>query len=622
MKNNVSPQGTNKVRIALIDTGVDSTHPDFCDTAIVQYSFQGNSLIKDVMPNDNLGHGTACASIIHRLEPKADIISIQCLDQYGVADGDRVISAIEWCIDKRIDIINLSFGAYSDHQKERFSTIGKRAIESNILIFASCHDSGFPSLPASLPEYLSVLGKSVIGKYVYHYQKNIFIAHGGRQRVAWLSPRYIFAEGSSFATARMSAFAARIKRNSGVKSYNELVTNIITLANRNHINTPSISRNRAVENNSTSFKIHNAAIVSFTKEMHHLLYFSDLTGIKINSITDLPFKKNIQKNISELLNLNINTKINSLACFDDNLNDVDTVIISRTSMYENITHQNYLRSILEKAIRKGKNIYSLEYLDVDLYPDIFELAKEKNCRIRHPMLSYDDLCVASRYRNMYGHLGTKTPIVGVFGTGTSQGKFTTQLMLRRKLIFRGYKVNNYGTETHSELFGFEGFYPLEMEQSVKFPQSDMLAYIQGDMRKLEITNQPDIIIVGGQSGTVPHSYALRSFEYTIPTLTFLMATLPHIYVLSINPSDEIDFIMDTINVIEGLGKAKVIAITCSRYVKQINLDSGVTEKVKLSNNEFEQIKKQIYDTFGLSVFDVFCDKDADELCDLVISSFS
>lgn len=620
--NESSSEIKKRVKIALIDTGVDATHPDFQNAVLTQYCLHGNELKKIKEPEDQLGHGTACASIIHRLEPMAEIVSIQCLNHEGIANGEQILTTLEWCVEQKIDIVNLSFGALSNKLRERFSSIGKKAIKNDILLFAACHDSGYPSMPACLPEYLAVLGKSVKGRYTYFYQADFFIAHGGKQRVGWLAPRFIFAEGTSFATARMSAIAAKIKRKSGLRQYKELVNALIQCAQtKQEMKLPSISRNRAAEYNSPFFPIYNASIYSFTKEMHALLYFRDLTGIQITSITDPPFKQNVHKRVSQLLSLDVDLEIGLDASFEENIKDADTVILSRTSAYETLTQQDCMRRILERSIGCGKNVYSLEYVDVDLYPEIFEMAKEKGCCIRHPMLCYDDLCQSSLYRDMYGHLGNEIPIVGVFGTGPSQGKFSVQLMLRRLFKAKGYTVNNYGTETHCELFGFEGYYPLEMDLSVKFSQQEMLSFIQGDIRRLEIVNHPDILIVGGQSGTIPHSYALKSSEYTLPTLVFLMATLPHAYILTINPQDDLGFIWDTIHVLEGLGKAKVIAIACSRHCKKLKAESGIVCNYKLSEQEFGDLKMKIYHEFGLPMFDVFDIEDAEALFDLVVSFF-
>ena len=609
----------SKVRIGVIDSGVDSTHPDFKDIRIVQYSVKNNLIQPDTYPTDVFGHGTACAGIIHKIDPKAEIISIRCLDSGAQTDGDHVLAAIEWCISQRIDIINLSMGALSSSKQDLFSVLGEKAKKYNILIFTSCNDSGHQTIPACLPYYIPVVGKTVRGKNTYYYQDGIFFAHGGMQRVDWISPRHIISQGSSFATAHMSAFASKIKRNSGLKKYDDLLNAIIQCSTNKTIELTSISKNTVVDSNSQPFRITNAAIVSFTKEIHSLLRFPDLTKINISSITDLPFK---QRNDSEIKELCSAVDIQPFSNLEQNLEnpEVDTVIISRTSKYEALTQHDCLTKILEKAIYHRKNVYSLEYLDNHMYPELYEMAKEYNCAIRHPMLSYDNLNLALYYRNLYGHLGTDTPVLGVFGTGTSQGKFTVQLMLRRLFLSKGYRVNSYGTETCSELLGFEGFYPLEMDLSVKFSSLDMIPFIQGDIRRLEICNSPDIIIVGAQSGTIPHSYSIQSSEYTLPTLAFLMATLPHAYILTINPFDDIDYISDTIKVIEGIGKSPVIAIACSRHTRIINADQVVNYDVSLS--EYTRIKDRIMQSLGLKVYDVLDSSEANDLFSLIISFFS
>lgn len=612
---------SKRIRIALIDTGVDATHPELKKAALSQYCIRDNKVEQVALPKDAMGHGTACAGIIHRLEPEAEIISVQCMDHRGMAEGEQILTALEWCVDQKIDIVNLSFGALSNRLEDRFSGVGRRAIENNMIVFAACHDSGYPSVPACLPEYLSVLGKSVKGRYSYYCYADHFIANAGRQRVCWINPRYILAEGTSFAAARMSAYAARIKRNGCFTKYEDILNALFQCAQEGRdINLPTVVRNRAVENNSSFFPIQKAALYSLTKEMHPLMYFPDLTNIEIAGIIEPPYKRKVSNPPFQNSSIFSFVPISDDTLLEEKLQGVDTLIISRTSAYEAMLQREHLAGILERAIQCKKNVYSLEYLDSDLYPDVFALARKNGCLIRHPMLSYDNLIEASLYRDMYGHISNETPVVGVFGTGTSQGKFTTQLVLRRLLKAMGYNVNNYGTETHSELFGFEGFYPLEMDLSVKFSQDEMIPYIQGDIRRMEIVNQPDIIIVGGQSGTVPHSYALKSSQYTLPTLAFLMATLPHAYILSINAQDDLSFIAETIQVIEGLGKAKVIAVSCASYRKVVTT-TGVVNNIQLSDEEFDQLRNKILERFGLPVFNVLNIVDAQRLCDLVVEFF-
>jgi uncharacterized NAD-dependent epimerase/dehydratase family protein len=603
------------IRIAIIDSGVDITHPFLSRASITQLTFVDNTF-KEVSPSDPFGHGTACAGLIYKLAKDASIISLQCFNSKGASDGKAILEALRWCIENKIHIVNLSCGSLSDVYEAELIELGNKCIENNILVFASCHDTGYCPSPAKYPQFLAVWGKSVKGRYTYYYSNDRFIAHGGRQTLCWIQPRYIYGDGSSFATARMCGIAAKIYECYPTAKYDELIEMLKQNASTNFSDINPMKRDNIIEQNSRLFKIKRAAIYSFTKEMHPLVSFPDLTGIDVVSVID-PSKKISDDRKESIKNIPFYHIIN-----ENSLGNSDTLLVSKTSVYENLAQKDVLYHVLNTALDLGKNIYSLEYIDKNMYPDIYKKANRKGLKIRHPMIGEEDYGNSQFYREMYGHLGADTPIVGVFGTGVSQGKFTLQLMLRRFLKQRGFKVNNFGSETHCELLGFEGFCPLEMNSSIRFPREQIIRYIQGEMRRLEIENNPDIIIVGGQSGVVPYSYFLNDDEYTLPTLSFLMGTVPHAYILCINANDEFDFIQDSINVLESLGKGKVIALVSSKIIKTMEENSRLIHTRTLSSLEYQDLAKRVKSTFSLPLYDIIEQNNVYMLIDTICNYFN
>lgn len=612
------------VRVAVLDTGVYTNHQDLITNKILEYSVDDDcNVIYSPGISDDFGHGTACSWLIQRMAKNAEIISIKCLDKKGTGVEVKIIEALKWCLESNIDIINMSLGALSVKYVDEFKKIGREAHDKNIFIMASCHDSGYESVPACIDYFIPVLGKSIKGKNVFYYSDGKFITNGGRQRVAWISPNFILSEGSSFATARMSGIAALFRESFPQYKYDFFLNELKNNASDYRVTEiKPIIRDRIVEYNSNYFDIKKAIIFSFTKEMQTLINFVDLCKFSIEGVVDLPFKGKIGRKVSEFSSGSDDMVIcGSLQkCLE--VNDCDTVIISRTSTYESVTQRDILGKALEIAITNLRNVYSLEYLDVNMYPKIYELANKNGLKIRHPILSINDFTKVSGYRDLYGHLGSKIPVIGVFGTGPSQGKLTVQLILRKLLTQYGYKVNNYGTETDSELYGFEGFYPLEMSRSIRFSDNKMIEYIQGDMRRIEIENKPEIIIVGAQSGTIPATYATNSTEYTLPTIQFLMATVPHAYILTINSFDNINFIKRTISVIENLGKGKIIAISMNRMFKEMVDNSSIVKSRLLSHEEYESKRKLISDVFDVPVYDPWNDHDAELMAKEIIVFFS
>lgn len=560
-----------KMKIAVIDSGVNVLHPDLRECKIKQYGVEvSENGYKCTKKNtsDCFGHGTACAWIVHRAAPEAEIISIQVLDKYGVADHERIIAAIDWCINERVDVICLSMGSCSHRHESKFYELGERAVKSNVVIVTAMHEKDYPTVPAMLPNYIGVYTVSNISKdeYVWNEKLKRAGAYGRKQRVGWnVYPYYAMLEGTSFATAHMAAIIAKMIAEKNLKNYDEVIRNLRTNAKELEKVFEDEETESVIEkNNCAKFRISHATIFGYTKEMDSLIKYQEMTGIQIDQIVDFTKSRRVG---TEVFAGSYKYVVGDYK--KANIIDSDTLIISKLSLLSELLGKDIVREAIEFGISNNQNIYSLEYIDINNYADLYKRAEVKNLKIRHPMIGKTDLSYAKSIRRSCGHLGTDIPILGIFGTGTSQGKFTLQLELRKYLAQKGYFVKNLGTEMHSELFGFESYYPMEILQSIKFSQWDMLEFLQGEVRRLEIEYpKPDIIIVGSQSGTIPKTYAIESAIYTLPSISFLMGTVPHAYCVVINHNDDEQYVKDTIKTIELIGKGKVICVCISNRIKE------------------------------------------------------
>ncbi len=104
------------VRIAIVDTGIDATHPDFQGriVAVTDFTGEGNG--------DRSGHGTHCASIAagsgtagggkyRGVAYKASIYAAKVLKADGSGMMSDVMAGIEWAVNQGVHIISLSLGA-------------------------------------------------------------------------------------------------------------------------------------------------------------------------------------------------------------------------------------------------------------------------------------------------------------------------------------------------------------------------------------------------------------------------------------------------------------------------------------------------------------------------------
>ncbi|HMG34282.1 MAG TPA: S8 family serine peptidase [Blastocatellia bacterium] len=131
--------GTN-ILIAVIDTGVDLTHPDLAghlwtnpkeipgdgidnDANGLIDDFDGWDFVKGTSnPSDTpgdpattvAGHGTFIAGLIALMAPDAKILPVRAFDSQGVSDAFTVSQAIKYAADRGAQVINLSFGSADD----------------------------------------------------------------------------------------------------------------------------------------------------------------------------------------------------------------------------------------------------------------------------------------------------------------------------------------------------------------------------------------------------------------------------------------------------------------------------------------------------------------------------
>jgi thermitase len=103
-------------KIAIVDTGVQSNHPDLAGKVVGGWDFVDN----DSTPQDGNGHGTHCAGIaaavtnnstgIAGTAPKASILAVRVLDNSGSGTWTAVANGITYAADQGAKVISLSLG--------------------------------------------------------------------------------------------------------------------------------------------------------------------------------------------------------------------------------------------------------------------------------------------------------------------------------------------------------------------------------------------------------------------------------------------------------------------------------------------------------------------------------
>lgn len=161
------------IRVAILDTGIDYTHPDLggcfgpgCKVAD-GYDFVND----DADPWDDNGHGTHCAGIVAAngtvkgVAPDSDLYAYKVCNQYGSCWSSDIIAGIERTTDPdgdpatedAVDIISMSLGSLnSGHPNDAKSLAVDAAVDQGVVVVVAAGNSG--------PDYQTVKSPGVARK--------------------------------------------------------------------------------------------------------------------------------------------------------------------------------------------------------------------------------------------------------------------------------------------------------------------------------------------------------------------------------------------------------------------------------------------------------------------------
>ncbi len=201
------------VLIAVIDTGIDQTHPEIAGAVVSSYDAVGSG-----EPPDRHGTGIAGAIVAHGrltgVAPGAQILAIRAFDSAGPdaeATTMTIVRSIEWATEQGARVINMSFTGSRDPLIARSLAAARR---KGIVLVAAAGNAGPsspPLYPAADPNVIAVSATDVDDQVlaVANRGHEVALAAPG---VELLLPapgaRYQMATGTSFAAAHVAGIAA------------------------------------------------------------------------------------------------------------------------------------------------------------------------------------------------------------------------------------------------------------------------------------------------------------------------------------------------------------------------------------------------------------------------------
>lgn len=210
------------VKVAILDSGCIQ-HPDLINNIIGGKNFTTEGSETDY--NDLNGHGTHVAGIIAGngkvmgVAPNAKLLILKVLDKTGNGNCQGIYDAINYAIEQKVDIINMSLGIAINVNE--IHTMLKKAVDNNICVVCACGNEGDGkaftdeySYPAGYNEAISVgaIDNARVNAVFTNSNKEVdLVAHGVNVVSTHLNYGYRSMSGTSQATPHVTGALALLK---------------------------------------------------------------------------------------------------------------------------------------------------------------------------------------------------------------------------------------------------------------------------------------------------------------------------------------------------------------------------------------------------------------------------
>ena len=218
-------KGSADVLVAVIDTGLDKTHPDLQNANIRDGL---DAVYSGTCTKDYEGHGTSTTGLITAvmdngigiagIAPNVGIVPISVMDNSGNMYSSYVITAIRAAADASCDVINMSLG--SSTYLSEFNSAVQYAYDKGCIVVASSGNTGtnIINYPASYDHVLSVgsIDSNNVISYFSTYNNYVDVVAPGEQVYTTTSYEkdsayYSYCSGTSFSSPCVAGVAALVK---------------------------------------------------------------------------------------------------------------------------------------------------------------------------------------------------------------------------------------------------------------------------------------------------------------------------------------------------------------------------------------------------------------------------
>lgn len=518
-----------------------------------------------------MNHGSAVTKIIDNYVQESTIISVQVFNDNHMIRARDLASSIKKSINEfHPDIINIIMGTRSDSDGELQQAVNY-AVKKKVVLVCAADNSGAISYPAFYKDTLSVLCDYKIKQIknfnvVYNNWIDI-LAYSGHFSVE-IKKRQEQVIGSSFSTPVITAIINNMWSKDLVGQDNLIVEIKKEMSQMQYSNDSfHLKHHHNIVNDFLTSK-DKAIFLPLNKEVFALMNNSDFVVPHIASIYDYHTSPKIGKSMADIGYTSYvpNQVIGDMRDINWESNDFNSVVLGHVKEISLLLKKDLLSEIIEKCNEYNKKIYAL-----DLVQNEKKLYKER----------------------LGGSLFTfNTPIVGVIGTSSKQGKVSLQLEITRLLKKVGYDVGLMLTEPFSEIIGCKHYWHYGYNAS-KFSWQEHVVGSNNTMKKID-DEKHDLIIAGTQSQVMSSNMKNTGF-IPVETQSVLTGINADCYVLLVNKTDSTNLITRIVKYIESYYNRPVLALVESRGTSE--LKGNLNDLPIFCLSETDKVVKRIIEFF-------------------------
>ena len=225
VQNATVPNLGTGVKIAILDSGIDYTHPDLAPVYKGGYNFVSNT----TDPKDDNGHGTHVAGIVAAarnnsgivgVAPGASIYALKVLDATGSGAYSAIIAGLQWCANPAngIKVASMSLGGTTG--SSALQAACDNALKAGVLLVAAAGNDGSTATIRDSVEYparySSVLAVGAVDQSnVRPYWSSTgaevnIVAPGVNIYSTWPGGKYQTLSGTSMACPHVTGTAALV----------------------------------------------------------------------------------------------------------------------------------------------------------------------------------------------------------------------------------------------------------------------------------------------------------------------------------------------------------------------------------------------------------------------------